>query len=55
MMGYEHCLDELETIYDELRKTNPQSAANLGAVIDRIEDGMALGPDHNKILSLYIG
>jgi exonuclease VII small subunit len=55
MMGYEHCLDELETIYDELRKTNPQSAANLGAVIDRIEDGMALGPDHNQILSLYIG
>ncbi len=55
MKRYEHCLDELETIYDELRNTNPQSAVNLGAVIDRIEDGMALGPDHSKILELYVG
>jgi hypothetical protein len=54
-MKHDHNTTELETIFDELRKTNPQSAANLGAVIDRIEDGMALGPDHNKILSLYIG
>ncbi len=54
-MGYDHNIDELETAYDELRKANPQSAANLGAVIDRIEEGQVLGPGHNKILSLYIG
>lgn len=54
MMRYEHCLDELETVYDELRKTNPQGAANLGIVIDRIEDGLGLSPDHSKVLSLYM-
>ncbi|MGK2905957.1 MAG: hypothetical protein ACSLFH_06370 [Desulfuromonadales bacterium] len=54
-MKHDHNITELETVYNELRQTNPQAAANLGVVIDRIEEGQVLGPGHNKILSLYIG
>lgn len=54
-MTQAHDIDDLETVYDELRITNPQGAANLGVVIDRIEEDRVLSPDHKKILSLYMG
>ena len=54
-MTHDHNITELEIFYDELRITNPQGAANLGVVIDRIEEDRVLSPDHKKILSLYIG
>lgn len=53
-MSQAHHINELETVYDELRQTNPQAAASLGVVIDRLDNNQALGPDHSKILSLYI-
>ena len=53
-MKHEHNITELETVYDELRIINPQGAANLGIVIDRIEDGLGLSPDHSIVLSLYM-
>ena len=53
-MKHEHNITELETVYDELCIINPQGAANLGIVIDRIEDGLGLSPDHSKVLSLYM-
>ena len=54
-MGHAKNITKLETVYDKLRQTNPQAAANLGVVIDRIEEDRVLSPDHKKILSLYMG
>ena len=54
-MGHAKNITKLETVYDKLRPTNPQAAASLGVVIDRIEDGLGLSPDHSKTLSLYMG
>ena len=54
-MKHDHSITEMETVYDELRITNPQGAANLGVIIDRIEEDRVLSPDHKKILSLYMG
>ena len=54
-MGHAQHINQLETVYDELRKVNPHAADNLGVVIDRIEEDRVLSPDHKKILSLYMG
>ena len=54
-MKYNVNINKLEKVYDELRQINSHAADNLGVVIDRIEDGLGLSPDHSKTLSLYMG